>query len=104
MKVVTIVQRVVLYALVVPVLVILIDATLIFFDAQEDNALVAFFADAAELFTPEVLTTVFEDQQYLQTAALALLFYGLLAALVALVFRLVRALISTVADMRQGPT
>lgn len=103
MKVVDVLQRVVLYALVVPVLVILVNATLIFFDAQEDNALVAFFADVAEVVTPGVLTTVFEDQQYLQTAALALLFYGLLAALVALVFRLIRALISTVADTRRGP-
>lgn len=104
MKVVTIFQRVVLYALLVPVLVVVVNATLIYFEPQEDNALVVFFADAAEIFTPEVLTTVFEDQQYLQTAALALLFYGLLAALVFLVFRLLRALISTVADMRRRPT
>lgn len=101
MKVVDVVQRVVLYALVVPVLVILIDATLTFFDSQEDNALVAFFADAADAFTPDVLTTVFEDQQYLQTAALALLFYGVLAVLVALVFRVIRALILTVAETRR---
>lgn len=101
MKVVDFVQRVVLYALIVPVLVILIDATLTFFDSQEDNAVVAFFADAAEAFTPEVLTTMFVDQQYWQTAALAVLFYGLVALLVALVFRLLRAIIATVADMRR---
>lgn len=101
MKVLNVLQRVVLYALVVPVLVILIDATLTFFDSQEDNALVAFFADVADALTPEVLTTVFEDQQYLQTAALALLFYGLLALLVALVFRVIRALIRTVTETRR---
>lgn len=101
MKVVDIVQRVVLYALIVPVVVILIDAVLTFFDSQEDNALVAFFADAAEALTPEVLTTMFVEQQYWQTAALALLFYGVVAALVALVFRLIRAIIGTVADMRR---
>lgn len=103
MKVVDFVQRVVLFALIVPVVVILIDAALTFFNSQEDNAVVAFFADTAEAFTPEVLTTMFVDQQYWQTAALAILFYGVVAALVALVFRLIRAIIATVADLR-GPS
>lgn len=103
MKVVDVVQRVLLLLLLVPVVVILVDATVTYFHGDEDHAVVVFFADAADLFTPDVLTTMFEDQTFLQTAALAVLFYGLVAAVIGLAFRGLRGLIRTVVDVRGRP-
>lgn len=105
MRVIEVLQRIVLVVLVgIPVIVILIDGMLRGLDAQEDNPVVAAISDTAELLTPEVLTTFFEDQSHWQTVLLTLVAYGLLAILIVAVFAVIeRAVLAiTTAIRRRG--
>jgi hypothetical protein len=91
MKAIDIAQKVILYLLGIPVLIVLLDAVFNAFEGQEDNAVVSTVHDLAEVFTPEFTTTMFADQGFGQTALLTLAFYGVVALLVWAVFRGIRA-------------
>jgi uncharacterized membrane protein len=94
MKVLDIVQRVTLLFFLLPVIFIVVDGVLNFFDAREDNAVVSFFAERADASIWEPLETMFAEQGDLQTALLALAFWGIVVGAVALVFKGVRALLA----------
>lgn len=88
-------QRVTLYLLTIPVLIVIFDATFNAFDGQEDNAVVSGVRSLGELFIPDFTTTMFAEQGFGQTALLALAFYGAFALLVWAIFKGVRAIAST---------
>jgi hypothetical protein len=92
MKAIDIAQRVVLYLVLVPVLVIILDGVFMAFEGRQDNVVVATVADLADLFIPEFATTMFADQGPGQTALLALAFYGVVALAVWAVFRGIRSI------------
>jgi hypothetical protein len=91
MKAIDIAQKVILYLLGIPVLIVLLDAVFNAFDGQEDNSVVRTVHELGELFTPEFTTTMFADQGFGQTALLTLAFYGIVALAVWAVFRGIRA-------------
>jgi flagellar biosynthesis/type III secretory pathway M-ring protein FliF/YscJ len=84
-------QRITLYLLTIPVVIILLDAVFNAFEGQEDNVVVSTVRDLAETLIPEFTTTMFADQGFGQTALLALAFYGVFALLVWLIFKAIRA-------------
>jgi cytochrome P450 len=94
MKPIDVAQRITLYLLTIPVVLVLLDAVFNAFDGEEDNPIVSTVRDAGELFTPEFTTTMFADQGFGQTALLTLAFYGVFALLIWLVFRLVRSAVA----------
>jgi hypothetical protein len=91
MKAIDIAQKVILYLLGIPVLIVLLDAVFNAFDGQEDNVVVSTVHDLGDLFTPEFTTTMFAEQGFGQTALLTLAFYGIVALVVWVVFRGIRA-------------
>lgn len=92
MKAIDMAQRILLILLTIPVLIIVLDGVFMAFEGQEDNVVVRTVADLAELFIPEFTTTMFVDQGPGQTALLALAFYGVVALLIWLVFKVIRAI------------
>jgi hypothetical protein len=101
MKVVDTVERVVLYLLAIPIALIIIRAILNFFDAREGNAVVSFFRSTAETFSLSALNDMFADQGNLQDVALQLAFYGLLVLAVIIVFRVIRAIVTSAQKSRK---
>lgn len=102
MRVIEVLQRTLLTVFVgVPVLVVLLDWLLQSLDAQEDNPIVETIRDGAELVTPEVLTTVFEDQAHWQTVLLMLVAFGILAVLIVVVFAWIERAVLAVRGRRQ---
>lgn len=91
-KMLDVIRSVLLWLLVVPVVVIVVDAALTFWEGRPGNAIVAFFSDSAELLTPLPVRDVMDDQTYWQTALLALLAYGLVAVLLVVLFGALRRL------------
>jgi hypothetical protein len=89
-------QRVVLGALLVPVVIIVMDAALTFFEGREDNEIVGFFGDNAETLTPIPVEDMFADQADWQTALLALIAYGIVALMFLLLFKALRAVVASV--------
>ena len=83
-----------MYALLVPVAVIVLDTILVAFNAQESNPIVGAIDSFADAFTLEVFETMFPRQSYLQTALVALAIYGVVALLVVLVFKALKAVLS----------
>lgn len=101
MRVLDGIQRVLLIVGVgIPVLVVLLDWILQALDARADNPIVAAIRDGAELVTPEVLTTIFEDQSHWQTVLLVLVAFALLAALIVAIFALIERAILAVRGRR----
>ncbi len=91
-KMLDVLRSVLLWLLVVPVVVIVVDAALTFLEGRPGNAIVAFFSDSAELLTPLPVRDVLTDQTYWQTALLAVLAYALVAVLFVVLFRALRRL------------
>lgn len=83
-----------MYALLVPVGVIVLDTILAAFNAQETNPIVGAIDSFADAFTFEVFETMFPRQSYVQTALVALAVYGVVAVLVVLLFKVLRAVLS----------
>lgn len=105
MRVVDEAERIVLLVFPgLPVALIVIDTVLRFFDAQDSNAIVGFFFNAAERATPDAVRDMFTGQEYYQTALLALVGYGVLALVVVLLFRFIRAAIRTQTDAHRTTT
>lgn len=101
MKPIDIAQRIILLLLTIPVVVILLDAVFNAFEGREDNPVVSAVHDLGELFIPEFTTNMFADQGFGQTALLALAFYGIVALLVWLAFKVVRSAVG--GRSRSGP-
>ena len=76
--------------LLVPVVAILLDTVLRAFNARSANPIVARIRSTANVFILEPFTSMFPDQTYLQTAAVALAGYGVITLLVVAVFRVLR--------------
>jgi hypothetical protein len=94
MKAIDAIQAVILYAIAAIAVVIGLDAVLRLLEAREDNTIVDAISSVADRFVPEAVGTMFEEQTDLQTALVALLGYGILVALVVLVFRLLRTAVA----------
>ena len=95
LKTLDLLQRVILYALLVPVVVIVLNAIFEAFNAQQGNPIVDAIADLADSFTFEAFETMFPRQSYLQTALVSLAVYGAVVVLVVVVFRVLRSLVSS---------
>ena len=89
MKVFDTIERLVLLAVAAPAVVIVIDTIFRFFNARVDNPLVAWIRRTQMAVTPQVVQTMFPNQQYYHTALLGLVVYGILALLVVMVFRVI---------------
>jgi len=85
--------------LLVPVVAILLDTVLRAFNARSGNPIVAPIRSTANVFILEPFTSMFPDQTYLQTAAVALAGYGVITLLVVALFRVLR----TAAKPRSAP-
>jgi len=81
-------RRITMYVLTLPVLLIVIDAVLRFFDAQLSNSLVRRIYAYEDGLTPDILDTIVPNQSFLQTAAFNLLFWGIVIAFFLALFRL----------------
>lgn len=95
MRVISGVQRVIMYLLLIPLVAIGLDTLLRAFDAQEGNPIVDGVRRAADTAILEPFRTVFPDQSYLQTALVALAAYGVLTLLVVALFRGLRSLVGS---------
>lgn len=80
----------------VPAVVIVLHAVLALLDANPVNPLVEAVATGADRVTYDPLETVLQDQHVLQTAALALAPWGVVAGAVAVVFRFIRAVVERI--------
>jgi ABC-type Fe3+ transport system permease subunit len=97
MRVLDILQRVALVVFVaIPLLIITLDAIFQWAETQEDNPIVEFVGDTADGLVPEALQTVFADQEMWQTVLLAFIAYAVVAALIVLLFELLRRLVMAV--------
>lgn len=92
------IRAVLLWLLVVPVAVIVVNAGLRLAAALTDlqlraeNPIVAFLSDSAQLLTPVPVRELLTDQTYWQTALLAVAAYALVAVLFVVLFRALRQL------------
>lgn len=77
-------------ALLVPVVAILLDTVMRAFNARAGNPIVSRIRSTANVFILEPFTSMFPDQTYLQTAAVALAGYGVITLLVVALFRVLR--------------
>lgn len=102
MPIVDLVQRIVLGLVAVPVALVLLDVALDLAGAVQTNPVVSSIDDLANAVTPQALTTMFPDQGPVQTALLVCGMYGLIAAVLAGVFRLVR--LAVAARRRSSPS
>lgn len=100
MRVINAIRRLVLVVLAVPVMAIILDTVFRYFDAQAANPVISTVRRVQGAVTPPVVLWMFPDQQYYQTAALALAFYGILVLVVMVVFRLIAAIAVRVARPR----
>lgn len=100
-KTLDVLRSVLLWLLVVPVVVIVVDAALTYLEGRPGNAIVGFFSDSAELLTPLPVQNVLDDQTYWQTALLAVLAYALVAVLFVVLFRALRRLALAMETERQ---
>jgi hypothetical protein len=89
MKLFDAIERLVLLALSVPVLVIILDTVFRFFNARVDNPVVARIRVVQDAVTPQIVESMFPAQDYYQTALLALAVYGLLVLAVVMIFRMI---------------
>jgi hypothetical protein len=89
-RVVDVVERVVLYALLVPVGSIVAHTALVLLHARPDNPVVENLKWIAAGFIWNPLQSVFSDQTAVQTALVALAFYAVVAFAVVFAFRVVR--------------
>ena len=95
LKTLDLLQRVVLYALLVPVVVIILNAILSAFNAQRGNPIVDSIRALADSFTFESFETMFPRQSYIQTALVSLAVYGVVVLLVVVIFRVLRSVITS---------
>ncbi|HVM19319.1 MAG TPA: hypothetical protein VM307_05095 [Egibacteraceae bacterium] len=95
MRVLNAIQRIIMYALLVPAVLIIAKVILEAFDARRQNPIVRTIYDGADYFILEPFTDVFPNQSDLQTAAVALAAYGLLVLAVVALFRTLRSLASS---------
>ncbi|MGH3924109.1 MAG: hypothetical protein ACRDTT_14795 [Pseudonocardiaceae bacterium] len=102
MRVINALRRLTLVVLAVPVLAIVIDTVFRYFHAQAANPVVGTVRQVQSAVTPPVVLWMFPDQQYYQTAALALAFYGILVLGVTVVFRLIAAVAARVVRPRRA--
>lgn len=102
LKILDLLQRVLLYALVVPVVVIILNAILDAFDARSNNPIVDAVRSLADSFTFESFETMFPRQSYIQTALVSLAVYGVVVLLVVLVFRVLRSLLTAASRPSAG--
>lgn len=100
-KMLDVLRAVLLWLLVVPVVVTVVDAALTYLEGRPGNAIVAFFSDSAELLTPLPVQSVLDDQTYWQTALLAVLAYALVAVLFVVLFGALRRLALALETERQ---
>lgn len=89
-RIIDLAERVFLYALLVPVVSILAHTGLVRFGAPADNVVVTNVKWVAEGFIWDPLETVFAGQTPVHTALLALVFYGVVAFVVAWVCKALR--------------
>ncbi|MGH8886666.1 MAG: hypothetical protein ACRDYX_16130 [Egibacteraceae bacterium] len=102
MKAIRTLKGLVLLVLAVPVLAIIVDTVFQCFGALPTNRVVSAVRAAQTAVTPQVVLEMFPGQQYYQTAALALAFYGIVVLVVVVVFRLIAAVAARVARLRNG--
>lgn len=101
MAIIALIERILLWLVAVPVAFVILDVVLELGGAVATNPIVAFVDDTAALATPSPLTTIFPDQGPVLTAALVCLMYGLVAMLIAGLFRLVRQAVAAASARRQ---
>lgn len=101
MAVVDVVQRIVLGLVAVPVAFVLLDVALDLAGAVPTNPVVSALDDLAAAVTPQPLTTMFPGQGPVLTALLVCVMYGIVAAVLIGVFRLVR--LALAASRRSPP-
>lgn len=82
-----VVQRTIIFAVGVAVLIIVTDFALTSLEARPENALVAFFREYAALLVPKPVIAVLPDQEHWQTVLLSLAAYLVVLVLFALLFR-----------------
>lgn len=87
-----VIESVLLWLIAVPVVVIVVDTALTFFEGRPGNPIVAFFSDGADALTPVPVEDLLVDQTYWQTALLALAAYALVVVLFVVLFRALRKL------------
>jgi hypothetical protein len=102
MKVIRTLKSLVLIVLAVPVAVIVVDTVFQFFHAQIANPVVSTLRQAQMAVTPRAVLGMFPNQQYYQTAALALAFYGIVVLAASVVFNLIAAIVARVSKPRNG--
>jgi hypothetical protein len=84
--------------------IILGDTALRFFGGREENPIVGWFHRTAETLTPLPALDVFPDQQYWQTAILALILWALAAAFLVFLFRALRQGVDRLEQQRSEST
>lgn len=84
-------QRIIMFAVIVAVLIIAGDLALSSLEARPENAVVAFFREYAELLVPNPVIDVLPDQEHWQTVLLSVAAYAVVLVLFALLFRGLRA-------------
>lgn len=75
MKVSEVVEQTVAVIVAVPAVFILLDLLFRLLDAREDNPIVDYVREAADLAIPTVAATMFTDQSHWQTVAITLIIY-----------------------------
>lgn len=103
MRVLNAVQRTVMLLLLVPVVAICLDTVLRAFGARPRNPIVSTVRSVRDWFVLQAFTDVFPDQNYWQTALVALAAYGVLALVVVSVFRALRSALSARPPARREP-
>jgi hypothetical protein len=93
-KVVDVLKRTALTIVAIPALFVVLDTLLRALNAQQRNPIVRTVREAADTAVPDAVTTIFARQTYWQTALLTLLFYGVLALVIVLLFRAVDAVLA----------
>lgn len=84
-------QRIIMFAVIVAVVIIAADFALASLDARPENAVVAFFREYAELLVPNPVIDVVPDQDHAQTVLLSVAAYAVILVLFAVLFRGLRA-------------
>ncbi len=95
MRVLNAVQRIVMLLLLIPVLIIILDALLAAFGAREGNVIVKQVDELADTFMLRPLRNVFPKQTDLQDAIVTLAALGLLVLVVVFVFRALRSVVGS---------
>lgn len=102
MRVLNAVQRIIMLLLLIPVVVICLNALLRTLNAQEDNAIVSAVREARDTFVLPIFKTVFAGRNPLQDEIVTLAAIAVVALAVIFLFRFLRSLAGTKAPKQRS--